>query len=144
MSGRGDDDQRVLAEDEGLDRQVAREHFLVREPGSGTRISFERFMGDLPGRLDDPGMEMDSNETIKQAVMAGLGVAFISAHTVEWEIEAGRLVMLDVVDLPIRRQWFGVVRTDRALTTAMTAFERFLIEQGASFLPQFDKLRSTR
>jgi DNA-binding transcriptional LysR family regulator len=134
-----------LASRGGISKEeVAREHFLVREPGSGTRISFERFMGDLPGRLDDPGMEMDSNETIKQAVMAGLGVAFISAHTVEWEIEAGRLVMLDVVDLPIRRQWFGVVRTDRALTPAMTAFERFLIEQGASFLPQFDKLRSTR
>lgn len=115
--------------------EIAREHFIVRERGSGTRISFERFLGDIPGRLDDPGTEMDSNETIKQAVMAGLGVAFISAHTVAWEVEAGRLAVLDVAGLPIRRQWFAVSRADRAVSPVMAAFEQFLARKGAMFLP---------
>ncbi|TIX99336.1 MAG: LysR family transcriptional regulator, partial [Mesorhizobium sp.] len=57
--------------------RIAEEHFLIREPGSGTRISLEIFLSDVPGRIDDLGVEMDSNETIKQAVMAGLGIAFI-------------------------------------------------------------------
>lgn len=122
--------------------EIAREHFIIREPGSGTRISFERFLGSVPGRLDDPGTEMASNESIKQAVMAGLGVAFISAHTVAWEVEAGRLVVLNVDGLPIRRQWFGVMRTDRVLTPAMTAFECFLTERGTSFLPALGQLDS--
>jgi LysR family transcriptional regulator, low CO2-responsive transcriptional regulator len=116
-------------------KEVAREHFIIRERGSGTRISFERFLGDIPGRLDDPGTEMDSNETIKQAVIAGLGVAFISAHTVAWEVEAGRLVVLDVAGLPIRRQWFTVARSDRAVTPVMAAFQDFLTRKGATFLP---------
>ena len=134
-----------LASRRGIARQeIAREHFMVREPGSGTRISFERFLGEIPGRLDAPGTEMDSNETIKQAVMAGLGIAFISAHTVAWEVEAGRLVILDVIDLPIRRQWFGVVRTDRVLTPTMAAFEQFLAERGAGFLPAIDDLLQPR
>lgn len=124
--------------------EIAREQFLIREPGSGTRISFERFLGDIPGRLDEPGMEMDSNETIKQAVMAGLGVAFISAHTVAWEVEAGRLAVLDVVGLPVRRQWFSVIRMDRTPTPAMIAFERFLAEKGATFLPRLEPLRAPR
>ena len=89
----------------------------------------------MPGRLDDLGMEMGSNETIKQAVMAGLGVAFISAHTVAWEVETGRLVVLDVAGMPIRRQWFAVARSDRAVTPAMAAFQDFLAKKGATFLP---------
>jgi DNA-binding transcriptional LysR family regulator len=85
--------------------RIAEEHFIIREPGSGTRISLEIFLGEVPGRIDDLGLEMDSNETIKQAVMAGLGIAFISAHTIAFEVEAGRLVILDVAGMPIRRQW---------------------------------------
>src|SRR5262245_56340187 len=71
----------VAARDISKDR-IAREHFLIREPGSGTRISLEIFLADVPGRIDVLGTEMGSNETIKQAVMAGLGIAFISAHTI--------------------------------------------------------------
>lgn len=133
-----------LARQRGITKEeIAREHFIVREQGSGTRISFERFLGEIPGRLDDPGTEMDSNETIKQAVMAGLGVAFISAHTVAWEVEAGRLAVLDVVGLPIRRQWFAVSRADRTATPVMAAFEDFLGRKGASYLPLVKQLYST-
>mgnify|MGYP002386293727 CR=1 FL=1 len=119
---------------------IAKEHFIVREPGSGTRISYERFIGDIPGRIDSPETEMDSNETIKQAVMAGLGVAFISAHTVAREVETGSLAVLDVVGLPIRRQWYSVSRSDRVVTPAITAFRNFLARSGATFLPVVGRL----
>ncbi|SFU19816.1 LysR family transcriptional regulator [Mesorhizobium sp. YR577] len=120
--------------------RIARENFLIREPGSGTRISLEIFLSELPGRLDDLGIEMDSNETIKQAVMAGLGIAFISAHTIAFEVEAGRLVILDVAGMPIRRQWFAVMRTDHAISPAMATFHDFLMRKGAMYLPLFGKL----
>lgn len=115
--------------------EIAAEHFLMREPGSGTRISLEIFLSDIPGRLDNLGTEMGSNETIKQAVMAGLGIAFISAHTIEQEVELKRLVTLDVVGMPIRRQWYSVSRADRNLSPAMHEFETFLAMNGAQYLP---------
>jgi DNA-binding transcriptional LysR family regulator len=80
---------------------------------------------------------MGSNETIKQAVMAGLGIAFISAHTVAAEVESCRLVALDVEGLPVRRQWFVVRRTDKAMMPAVEAFAAFLSKEGGGFLPQF-------
>jgi DNA-binding transcriptional LysR family regulator len=82
---------------------------------------------------------MGSNETIKQAVMAGLGVAFISAHTIEQELQLGRLVILDVVGMPIRRQWFAVARSDRSRSPAMGVFESFLTNEGAQYLPVVPK-----
>ena len=115
--------------------EVATETFILRETGSGTRISFELFFGSVPGKLDNPGVVMDSNETIKQAVIAGLGVAFISAHTIEQEVELGKLVILDVVGMPIRRQWFQVSRLDRLETPVMRAFSDFLIAHGPEHLP---------
>ena len=122
--------------------RIAKEQFLVREPGSGTRISLEVFFSTVPGRTDELGAEMASNETIKQAVMAGLGLAFISAHTIEAEVEAGRLIILDVAGLPIRRQWFAVTRADRAMAPAMMAFHEFLMRNGAAHLPLVGKLSS--
>lgn len=114
---------------------IAAERFLLREPGSGTRTSLEIFFADVPGKLENLGTEMGSNETIKQAVMAGLGVAFISAHTIEQELETGRLVILDVNGMPIRRQWFCVCRSDRTQSPAMRVFREFLTREGARYLP---------
>lgn len=116
-------------------QRIAEEAFLVREPGSGTRISLELFFSDIPGRLDNLGVEFQSNETIKQAVMAGMGVAFISAHTIAMEVEIGRLMVLDVIGTPVVRQWFTVRRADRAPSPAMEAFESFASNRGQDFLP---------
>jgi len=116
-------------------QQISEQHFFVREPGSGTRISLELFLNDIPGRIDNLGTEFSSNETIKQAVMAGMGVAFISAHTIAMEVEIGRLVVLDVAETPVLRQWFIVSRTDRARSPAMAAFEVFVSHHGRDFLP---------
>jgi DNA-binding transcriptional LysR family regulator len=116
-------------------RLLAGEKFLVREKGSGTRSSLELFLGDMPERLDNLGLEFGSNESIKQAVMAGLGVAFISAHTIATEVELGRLVILDVVETPVRRQWFAVSRSDRSPSPSMSAFKTFVTKRGKEFLP---------
>ncbi len=115
---------------------LAGEAFLFREPGSGTRSLFEDFIGDTAIRTVQLGMELGSNETIKQAVMAGLGVALISAHTVAAEIESERLICLDVDGLPIIRRWFVVNRTDRALSPAARAFRDFAVQEGERFLPE--------
>ncbi|ODT23230.1 MAG: LysR family transcriptional regulator [Kaistia sp. SCN 65-12] len=117
--------------------EIAREHFYLRSPDSGTRVFFDRFMNEIPGRADGPNTEMESIEDIKQAILSDNGVAFLSAHSVAAEVQAGKLAILDVVGLPIRRQWFAVSRTDRAMTPLISAFERFLATEGKKFLPDF-------
>jgi DNA-binding transcriptional LysR family regulator len=117
--------------------ELAGETFLMREEGSGTRTSMEVYLDGLPRRAGNLRIEMGSNETIKQAVMAGLGIAFISAHTVAAEVESGRLVALDVEGLPVRRQWFVVRRTDKAMMPAVEAFAAFLVREGAGYLPRY-------
>ncbi len=130
-----------LARVMGLTRgDLAGEAFLFREIGSGTRSLFDDFIGDTRIRQVPMGMELGSNETIKQAVIAGLGIALISAHTIAAEVETGRLVTLDVEELPILRRWYVVNRTDRALSPAARAFRDFAVERGAGFLPSIEGL----
>lgn len=113
--------------------QLASEHFLIREEGSGTRASMERVFGErgFPFRVS---MEVSSNETIKQAVMANMGISFISAHTVGLELTAGKLVILDVVGLPIVRDWYVIHLRDKTLAPIPAAFRVFLLEHGARII----------
>ena len=113
---------------------LADETFVVREPGSGTRSLMERFL-EQAGVAPTFGLEIDSNETIKQAVMAGLGVAFISAHTVAAELADGRLVKLDVRGLPVVRTWYVMRRVDRRQLPAVRAMQEFIVANRADFLP---------
>ncbi len=115
-------------------KALAGETFLVREEGSGTRNLMQRFFADA-GVAPRIGMELGSNETIKQAVLAGLGIAFLSAHTIELEVQTHRLVILDVMGLPAMRQWYAVHLSDRRLSLAARALHIFLINEGASYLP---------
>lgn len=118
---------------------LGKETFLVREPGSGTRSLMERMFAKahMAPRI---GMELGSNETIKQAVMADLGIAFLSAHTVAAEVEAGRLRILPVRGLPIIRQWYAVRNRDKQLLPAGGAMWEFLVSKGAGFLPDVSAL----
>jgi hypothetical protein len=79
-------------------------------------------------------MEMPSNETIKQAVMAGLGLSFISLHTIALELSAGALALVHAPGLPLLRQWYVLHRSDKRLSTAAQAFRAFVLEHGPSFL----------
>jgi DNA-binding transcriptional LysR family regulator len=114
--------------------RFAGETFLLREEGSGTRMLMERLFAES-GLSPNIGMEIGSNETIKQAVMAGLGVALISAHTVAAELEDGRLVSFDVPGLPIVRQWYVTKRTERQLLPAAQALWTFFEQRSGEFLP---------
>lgn len=114
---------------------LAQETFLIREPGSGTRGLMEQLF-ETAGIRPTIGMEMSSNETLKQAVIAGLGIAFISAHTVATELDERRLVTLDVVGLPVVRQWFVLSRKDKVLLPPAQAMLDFVSAQGAQFLPR--------
>jgi LysR family transcriptional regulator, low CO2-responsive transcriptional regulator len=116
---------------------LASENFITREIGSGTRMLMEQFF-QKSGLKPKIGMEMDSNETIKQAVIAGLGIAFISQHTVSHELDEGRLVALKVAGLPVMRQWQAIRRTDKILLPPAQAMLDFLGKEGSHYLPKCD------
>ena len=107
--------------------RIAREPFLIREPGSGTRILLERLFSER-GLEPRVVTEMPSNETIKQAVMADMGVAFLSLHTFGLELESGHLKVLDVVGLPVVREWYVVHLSAKRLSPAAEAMHRYLVE----------------
>ncbi len=116
--------------------ELSGETFLVREPGSGTRAALERF---LRGARVHAGRttEMHSNETIKQAVMAQMGIAFLSGHAVGLELAAGALVVLPVAGLPVFREWNVVHRAGKVLSPAAAAFRAFVLEEGSLFLARW-------
>lgn len=114
---------------------LAGERLLLRERGSGTRANVERFLrvnGIKPLAAD----EMGSNETLKQAAMAGMGIAFLSHHTFAMEVESGRLVRLDVQDTPMIREWNLMVHADRPPSPALEALLEFLQGEGGAMMRQ--------
>ena len=113
--------------------RLARETFVVREAGSGTFIAMERFFEEHGIDLAT-GMELTSNEAIKQAVEAGLGLGIVSIHTLELELEAGRLVVLDVEHFPILRHWYVVHREGKRLSPVAQAFRNFVLGEAAGFV----------
>lgn len=120
---------------------LSQEPFIVREPGSGTRAAMEAFFEEHRVR-PTVTMEMTSNETIKQAVLADMGLAFLSLHTVAQELEAGQLAVLDVAGLPVVRRWHLVHLPARPLSPAAEAFRYFVLEEGERLLAQlFGRLR---
>lgn len=112
---------------------LAGQVFVMREAGSGTRRAMERYFSEYGVQVRS-GMEVTSNETAKQAVMAGLGLGFLSLHTVGFELSTDRLRVLDVRDLPVRRRWNLAWRQDKRLAPAAQAFRQFVVEQGAGLL----------
>ena len=115
-------------------KDLTQDTFLLRENTSGTRLLMQRLF-DEAGLNPNLGMEIGSNETIKQAVMAGLGIALISAHTVHAELRDGRLGELDVAGLPVIRPWYLVKLRKKRLLHAAQALWDFFIGSSAKFLP---------
>ncbi|HFE39626.1 MAG TPA: LysR family transcriptional regulator [Gammaproteobacteria bacterium] len=107
--------------------------FVVREQGSGTRIAMERFFSKHGVEMTT-SMEMTSNEAIKQAVQAGLGLGIVSIHTLNLELETGRIVLLDVQNFPILRHWYVVYKHGKRLSAIADAFRTFVLQEGPSFL----------
>lgn len=109
------------------------ESFVARETGSGTRSATQRFF-DKHGVPFNTGIEMTSNEAIKQAVEAGLGLGIVSIHTLELELETGRLKILDVEDFPIQRHWYIIQRKGKRLSPAAIEFRKFVLEKASQFI----------
>jgi DNA-binding transcriptional LysR family regulator len=109
------------------------EHFVVRESGSGTRSAIQRSF-DEHGVAFHTGIEMTSNEAIKQAVEAGLGLGIVSIHTLELELETKRLQILDVEDFPIQRYWYILQRKGKRLSPVAKAFKSFVLDDAAKFI----------
>jgi DNA-binding transcriptional LysR family regulator len=114
---------------------LAEEEFIVREEGSGTRAAMEQFFRDAHIRPPQI-MEMASNETIKQAVIANMGLAFLSLHTAGLEIETGQLVVLDIVGLPLVRRWHIVNLQGKPLSPAAEALRYFVLESGERLIAE--------
>jgi len=107
--------------------------FVVREPGSDTwRSMCDGFGGDVSGL--NVAMEIRSTETIKQAVMAGFGLSFLSAHTVSRELHSGELRALDVEGFPLLLNWYLVHRRTKRLPPVAQAFKDFLVNEGAALI----------
>ncbi|MBN8765713.1 MAG: LysR family transcriptional regulator [Thiobacillus sp.] len=106
---------------------LATEPFLVREAGSGTRGAMARFF-DAKGLALRTSMEMSSNEAIKLAVQAGLGLGILSLQTLEQELTLQRLAVLAVEDFPIMRHWYVVHRIDKRLSPVSQAFKTFVLQ----------------
>jgi len=106
--------------------QLAEHTFVSREQGSGTRSAMERVFTQhkIQPRIS---MEMETNEAIKQAVQAGLGLGILSLHSIELELETKRLVMLNVEYFPLVRHWFVAHRNTKRLSSAAMAFKEFLL-----------------
>jgi len=130
----------VAAPDHALSRRkhlpfsaLADYGFVVREQGSGTRAAMERLFAQNEVALKVV-MEMPSNETIKQAVMAGMGLSFLSLRTVRHELASGHIALVDVSGMPMVGNWYVTHLRQKRLAPAAQAFKAFLVEQGGPLI----------
>ena len=113
--------------------KLADEGFITRETGSGTRYAMEQFFAEQ--ELSPPITQvMTSNESIKQAVMAGMGLAFISLHTIALERQTGNLVLLDVKGLPVMRTWYVLHLANKSLSPAAKEFKQFILDEAPAYM----------
>ncbi len=112
---------------------LAAEPFIVREPGSGTRTALQEYLDEHRLRPSFI-MEMPSNEAIKQAVMAGMGVSLLSLHTIGLEWRSGLIAAPAVEGLPLMRRWNVVNTAGKQLSPAAEAFRYFILERGEQHL----------
>jgi LysR family transcriptional regulator, low CO2-responsive transcriptional regulator len=131
-------------------RSLMTEGFIVREPDSGTRAALNEYM-DAHHMTPRVVMQMASNEAIKQAVMAGMGIALLSLHTVGLELEHHLIAAPETEGLPVMRRWHVVNTLAKTLSPPAEAFRYFILENGEGLLasqfahlhdpPQFARAR---
>ena len=128
-------DHPLVALERITDNELAREGFIVREHGSGTRAALEEY---LHTRRIQPMflMEMPSDEAIKQAVMAGLGISLVSMHIIGLEHRNGLISTPHVDGLPLMRRWHLVTSAAKTLSPAAEAFRYFMLERGRDFVAE--------
>jgi DNA-binding transcriptional LysR family regulator len=112
---------------------LGEEGFIVREPRSGTRAALDEYMHThhMAPRVV---MQMSSNEAIKQAVMAGMGISILSRHTLQLELSHRLIASPEAEGLPVMRRWHVVHNQAKTLSPAAEAFRYFILERGEAFL----------
>ena len=108
------------------------EPFIFREAGSATRQFLEHLLQSqgLQVKVD---LELDGNETVKEAVMAGLGVSFLSAHTIQRELAACTLAVIDVAGMPKWLDWCVLSRREQGVPAIRETFRAFVVDEGAAY-----------
>lgn len=113
--------------------ELAKQRFLIREIGSGTRNAFDQLLQEHGLRIE-PYMELGSSEALKQAVMAGLGIAVLSLHSVQLERSVNKLTVLDVEGFPLKRRWYAVHLKGRKLSLVARTFLDYILEESNKLL----------
>jgi DNA-binding transcriptional LysR family regulator len=114
------------------------EAFVLREDGSGTRSLLSAFFEDADFK-PRVAMTSSSNETIKQAVMAGMGIAGLSRHTIGLELALGLLKVLPVEGWPLMRTWFVAHRQRMPLMPLHNRLRDFFVSEGPSIIAELER-----
>lgn len=114
-------------------KELAQHRFLNREIGSGTRYVFDQLLNERNVKIE-PYMELGSSEALKQAVMAGLGIAVLSLHSVQLEMSVNKLTVLDVEGFPLKRRWYAVHLKGKKLSLVARTFLEFILEESHRIL----------
>jgi DNA-binding transcriptional LysR family regulator len=114
-------------------KELASQRFLIRESGSGTRFVFDQLLQEHGVEIE-PYMELGSSEAIKQAVMAGLGIAVLSLHSVQLERDVNKLTVLDVEGFPLKRRWYAVHLKGKKLSLVARTFLDYILKESSEVL----------
>jgi len=114
-------------------KDLVKERFIEREEGSGTRLVFDGLL-EKNGLKIEPYMELGSSEAIKQGVMAGLGLAVLSLHSLRLEQAAGKLVVLNVAGFPLKRRWYAVHLKGKRLSLVARTFLDYILAESHQLL----------
>jgi len=113
--------------------RLSQERFLIREPGSGTRLAVERMFQEKNINIT-PYMELGNSEAIKQGVMAGLGFSVLSRHNLRLELASKQIAILDVKGFPLKRRWYAVHLKTSQLTLVAQTFLDFILHESDDVL----------
>ena len=114
-------------------KELMNHQFLNREIGSGTRSVCDQLFEKHNIKIE-PYMELGSSEALKQAVMAGLGIAALSTHSVHLEVEFNKLTILDVQGFPLKRRWYAVHLKGKKLSLVARTFLDFILTESNNIL----------
>lgn len=115
------------------------EPFIMREPGSGTRAAVLQLFESADLKVPTARMEFGSNEAIKHAVAAGLGITILSLHSLVLEGVNGPIAVLDVQGTPILRHWYVAFSKNKRLSVVAQAFLEFAQQEGKTLAENFDR-----
>ena len=119
--------------------EIAKEQFVIRERGSGTRVALEQLFASAGYKIN-VRMELGSNEAIKQGISGGLGISVLSQHTLT-RGDLHDLSVLDVEGFPISWQWYVGHPRKKRLSVVAKTFIDFMYREGPMLLP--DSIRES-